>query len=284
MTKTIAFRRTMMRKNIYWISVVCIGLFASCISVPKDRGIYNPNSVPEEQLSTLYIHDNIDVQKMDEQEVDWNAYSQKQIVRIPSGVHAFTLRYNDGVRFTPFPMTVIGQFDSGKTYILKGVIDGQRVKSRIARYENEQEGEDVTLDLNKLQGNDPSVISTYIKYILNPTMDEVGNSVKLENEEYVLLYLPDMVYTLTDKKTGETTQGRRGFSMDFRMTSAKIFLLETDINEMSKEQFLKSEYEDNAQIVLIPIQCSENEVTYRYERPSDLQGVEIVFNITEIKK
>jgi hypothetical protein len=276
-----------MQKKFYWMSVVCIGLFVSCLSIPTvpvDRGIYNPNNVSEEQLSTLYIYSNLVVQKMNGQEVGWSAFRQKQIVRIPSGVHTFSVAYSDGHRYSLSPMTAIGQFESGKTYILKSVITGQRVQLHILRYENELEGEEVTLDFNKLKGNDPGVISTYIKYVLNPTMDTVGNSVKLENEDYVLLYLPDMVYTLTNKKTGETTQGRRGFSMDFSMTNARTFLLETDIDEMSREQFLESKYTDNAQIVLTLTYCTEDKVTYQYERPSDLQGVEVVFEITEIKK
>jgi hypothetical protein len=200
-----------------------------------------------------------------------------QFAKIPSGIHSFSVKYNDGQRFSIFPMTVIGTFENGNTYLLKGTIVGQQVKFDILIYNDNVEGESVALDLNKLRGNDPGMLSQYIKYVLNPTMEEVGNTVVLENEGYILSYKPDMIYTLTDKNTGETSMGRRGFSMDFAMGSGKTFLLETDIESMSKDQFLASNYQEDSQIILIPVACTENEVTYRYEKPVDLEGTEITF-------
>jgi hypothetical protein len=250
--------------------------------MPIDRGTYNPTNVPEEDLSILYIHDYIDVQEIDNAEVNWRLRQKAQAVKIPSGVHSFSVSYHDGRRFTFFPMTVMGQFAKGNTYLLIGLINGQKIDLHIMLYNDKVVGEEVTLDLNKLQGNDTDIISTYIKYVLNPTMDEVGNSVKLENEKYILIYKPDMVYSLTDKESGITSEGRRGFSTDFRMTGGKTFLLETDISNMSRQQFLSSKYDENAQIILIPIDCSEREVIYKYEKPNDLQGTEIKFDIIEI--
>lgn len=277
----------MQRKNCC-ITVMLMGLFAACASAPKnpiDRGIYNPDNVPEESLSTLYIHDFISIQEMNGEAVDWSVpRPEPQIVKIPPGLHSFAVKYHDGSVFTPLPMTVIGEFDSNKTYLLKGTINGQWIDLHILQYENGQEGEEVALDLKKLRGGDTGVIPAYIKYVLNPTMANVKNSVKLENKDYILLFLPDMAYTLTDKKTGKTAEGRRGFSIDVRMTNGKTFLLETDITKMSSEQFLESNYEDNAQIILAPVNCTMNEVTYKYERPDNLRGTEIVFEITEIKK
>jgi hypothetical protein len=223
---------------------------------------------------------------MDNDMVDWEkkmVFRKPRIIRIPSGAHSFSAQYTNGSQYT-FAMTVIGQFDRGKTYLLKSNVQGMYATMHIVEYENMVEGEEVTLDLNKLRGNDPSTISVFIKNIINPTSIEVGNSVKQANEDYVLLFMPDMAYTLTDKKTGTAIQGRWGFSMDFRMTNAQVFLLETDIDKMSQQEFLDGNYQDDAQTVLIPVKCSETEVTYRYERPDDLKGTELVFNITEIKK
>jgi hypothetical protein len=267
-----------------WLSVVFICLCASCGSIPYNLGTYNFTNVPEEELATLYIHQNLYVQKIDDVEVPFYMTWGQQKARLPPGVHTFRVTYNDGSYGSIAPMTATGQFDAGKTYLLKGFVNGQWINLRVLRYDDKKEGEDVTLDMNKLRGNDPGAVSSYIKYVLNPTMDKPGNSVKLENEDYVLMYLPDMVYTLTDKKTGTTTEGRSGFSMDFHMTSGKTFLLETDIAAMSREEFLESKYEDNAQTVLIPTSCSQDKVTYKYERPEDLQGVEITFDIREMKK
>jgi hypothetical protein len=277
-----------MKKNMAYIVVVFISTLLSCTSMPVDntpidRGVYNPTNVLEEDLSILYIHDYIDVQQIDSDKVNWNERQKTQIVKIPSGVHSFSVSYHDGRRYTFLPMIVIGQFTKGNTYILKGVINGQKVDLHILLYNDKVEGEEVALNMNKLQGNDASIISQYIKYILNPTMDEVGNSVKLENEKYILIYKPDMVYSLTDKETGVTSEGRRGFSTDLRMTSGKTFLLETDISSMSRQQFLSSKYDEIAQIILIPIDCNENEVVYKYEKPTEMQGSEIKFTITEME-
>jgi hypothetical protein len=170
--------------------------------------------------------------------------------------------------------------------LLKGILAGRRVTMRILQYTGGIEGEDVTLtlDLDRLWGNSPDMMSTFIRYILNPTMDRVKNTVKLENDIYVLLFKPDMIYSLTNKETGQTTTGKRGFTMDFPMAEGKLFLLETDISQMSSEDFLKSNYAEIAETIMVPIRCSEKEVTFRYEKPDNLTGEEITFSIEEIKK
>jgi hypothetical protein len=262
----------------------------SCVSTPKepvDRGIYNPDNVSENDLVTLYIHGYINVAEMDDNRVMWwiegRNNHQQQIVRISEGVHSFSVRYHDGDRFTILPLTAIGQFSKGNSYLLKGIIVGKKVIIQIVQYNDGIEGDEVTLDLNKLAGNDPGILSTYIKYVMNPTMDGNENSVKLENDEYLLIYKPDMVYKMTNKLTGIVTEGRCGFIMDFSMNDGKTFLLETDISKMSREQFLsESNYQQNAQIIFVPIKCDGVTVTYRYEKPESLNGTEVMFRITEI--
>jgi hypothetical protein len=272
-----------MKRKFYGVIVLAAGLFASCLTI--DKGEFNPDNVPAENLATLYIERTVKVEKMDDVKVEWHSdFSATRIIRIPPGVHSFSTWYQSIYQYSLAPLTVIGTFERGRKYFLKSIINRNRVKMAIVRYDNHWAGEDVTLDVNKLWGNDSSDISTFIKYILNPTLDNVGNSVQQENDDYILLFGPDMEYTLTDKKTGVTTVGRHGFSMSFQMTNAKVFLLETDIQEMSREDFLKSDYENNAQTVLVPIKCTQDEVTYRYERPEALIGNELVFRITEIKK
>jgi hypothetical protein len=274
-------------KKFYGVIVLAAGLFTSCLSIPSDIGAFNPDNIPEENLATLYIGGAVYVEEMDNVKVDWRSlsvFADRRIIRIPPGVHSFSTLYLSVSQYSRGSIMVIGTFESGRKYFLKSIINRNRVKMAIVRYDNHWAGEDVTLDVNKLWGNDSSDISTFIKYILNPTMDNVGNSVQQENDDYILLFGPDMEYTLTDKKTGVTTVGRHGFSMSFQMTNAKVFLLETDTQEMSREDFLESDYQNNAQTVLVPIKCTQDEVTYRYERPEALIGNELVFKITEIKK
>jgi hypothetical protein len=277
--------------QIIFMSSVLMLILVSCVSIPKepvDRGIYNPNNVPENNLVTLYIHGYVNVAEMDNNRVSWwiegRNNHQQQIVKIQEGVHSFSVSYHDGNRYTLFPLTVIGQFNKGNSYLLKGIITGQRVIMRIVQYNDGKEGEEVTLDLERLRGEAPDMMSTYIKYVMNPTMDNVENTVKLENDECILMFEPDMIYSIMNKETGQTTTGRCGFNMDLRMTEGKLFLFETDISQMSREDFLKSKYIENAQIIMIPIRCSEKEVTFKYEKPGNLKGKEITFFIEEIKK
>ena len=127
------------------------------------------------------------------------------------------------------------------------------------------------------------IIERYREFVLNPTMNSIRNSVRLENEQYILLFMPELIYRLTDKETGITTEGRSGFRMNITMTEGKLFLLETDNTRMTMEQFLSSQYTENAQTVIIPIACSKNEVSYVYEKPLELKGTIITFGITEIR-
>ena len=131
--------------------------------------------------------------------------------------------------------------------------------------------------------NNPNMLSIYIRNVMNPTMDGADNTVHLENDEFILLFEPDMVYTQINKKTENIIQGRRGFIMNIIMTEGKLYLYETDIESMSRQQFLASDYRNNSQTILVPINCTGDTVTYLYERPIELRGNEITFTIREIK-
>jgi hypothetical protein len=280
-------------KKIMYLFVIFIFTFVlfSCFSTPtakpvqtRDYGIYNPSNVPEENLCTIIIDQYIIINRFnDDNKVGWNTTFTEKTVKIPSGVHTFYINYVDRQVMSMGSVPVIGQLEEGNSYLLKGTIIGQRIQYQILLFNDRQEGADVSLNINKLQGNDLSTLSTYIKYVINPTMNEVGNTVKLENDIYILTYRPDLVYTLTDKRTGRTIEGRRGFVMDFTMTNGKTYLFETDITKISSQQFLEGNYQENAQTILVPINCTEREVTYKYEKPIELQGNEIVFTITELR-
>ena len=276
------------RGRVFVVLAIMVAM-VSCASQPVLLGDHNPAGLPEDDLVTLNVFNFVSVYRVNDDMVDWPKNSMKQqVVKIPAGVNTFLVTANDGRFYTLFPMQVAGLFEKGNTYYLKCKANreknGYRASFHIFLYNDNKEGKEVTLDLAKLRGNDSSVISKYIKYVLNPRMDEVGNSVMLENGRYILMYKPDLIYTMTDKETGTITEGRAGFNMDLLMTNGKAFLLETDISAMSSKDFLASKYTENAQIVLIPVKCSETEVTYRYEKPIEVRGTEITFSITEIQK
>jgi hypothetical protein len=264
-----------------------------------DRGIYNPANAPESELVTFHIDRFLNVETMDNQSVGWqnttnwqDTYRKPQTVQIPSGVHTFTVKYNDGRRSSTFSITTSATFEATKEYIIKGSILGERVEIGIFEISN---GEESTLNLNTVQAD---VLSKYSKYILDPTKDEVGNSVKLENNEMIILHKPDLSYILTDKKTGKVSEGRWGFivefpklsekggiglNVDFSRMIGKAYLLEMDITKMSKDQLQKIKYTETSQIILVPVKCNAESVTYKYEKPENIKDTEVTFSILEIK-
>jgi len=278
------------------ITVIGALLFVvSCASQPVDLGAYNPDNLSEEDLVTLFIQEQVKVQQIDNEKVNWSVGDQQMMIKIPSGLHVFQVSYSNSYGR---PIAVMAEFKQGNAYLLSTTQENVRtvpmgngqtarisqISFHIYLYNEKTEGAEISLDINKLRGNDSSMLSAYIKYVLNPGMDGTENTVKMENDTHILMFKPDMVYSLTDKKTGKTSEGRNGFSMNIAMTEGEEYLLETDISKMSRQQFLESKYQESAQIVLIPVNCNEKEVTYRYKKPIELQGKEITFAITVIPR
>jgi len=283
--KKLYLRKDDMRLKMSVCLVGVLSLLLSCASQPIDKGAINPENVPEEDLVTVYINAYTVVDKVDNIEINWPwDFDKFRFVKISSGDHTFEVRFRSGSSYTMSPVSVPGRFERGNTYLLISEIKGNRVSFHFYLYNDNQKGAEVTLYPNNPPRTDPDIAINYLKYVITPTSDKTENSVRLENENYILLFKPDMVYTLTDKKTRKTTEGRRGFAIDYRMSEGKAYLFETDITKMSREQFLKSNYTEEAQIVLAVTKCSETSVTYKYEKPLELKGTEVTFTITEIKK
>ena len=270
-------------------SLVCVVL--SCTSYPSlvDRGVYNPNSAAENDLVSVGIDKYVSVVELDSVSVKWLNRPAggpvdsiaAQTVRIPAGVHVFDLDYNDGNRFTFVPTKVIAKLETNKTYRATATIEGSKVKFDLVE---EVSKLSAVLDMSKLRGNRPDAISAYIRAVLNPTMDEVGHIVRLENESTTIVFGADMTFFMTDKVTGTTTEGRAGFVTDFAMVSGKTYLLQADNSKMTRQQFLDSNYQDESQIVLVPVECDGKMVRYRYERPAELKDTEVIFQISEMAK
>jgi hypothetical protein len=253
----------------------------------KDFGVYNPKGVTEADFAALTIDKKLSVGKIDNESVKWDhsdfwSGALPSTVRIAPGAHVFEVTYRWGNQFSFFPRTVIGNFEGNKEYEIRCTVNGNMWDVDI--YEI-QDGKaiKVTFDPKSLQGGDTGAIPAYVKYVLNPRMENVGNTVRLENDESVLTFLPDMSYTLRDKKTGKETAGMAGFNMNMTMTEGTVYLLETEA-KMNKDAFLKTKYTENAQTVLVPVKCDAQNVTYRYSKPAEIAGTEITFSITEIVK
>ena len=270
---------------------LCLSAVLSCATTmpadttaPIDRGVFSSDS-EESPLVALNIHKFIKIDSIDKNKVEWDSPKQEptrnQIVRLTPGVHVIDAYYSTGTVSTRLPMTVYVVFEEGQEYLIEGIVNGQMVTLEVR---NTLTQESVRMDMDSLNGNQDNLISKYIKYILNPTMDSSNKIVVLENDNEIIYYKPDMIYTRTDKKTGKQTEGRRGFITDLSMKSGKTYLLETDISKMSREDFLEnSHYEDISQIILIPLECSAAYVKYQYEKPEELKGqiVEYKIKITD---
>lgn len=114
-------------------------------------------------------------------------------------------------------------------------------------------------------------------------MDSVNKSVKLENEDTILIYKSDMIYTMTNKNTNETIIGRRGLQTDITMESGTTYLLEANPEEMTRDQFLKdSNYSEISEYRFKVISCNADQVTYEYIRPVELEGDKVTFSIEQL--
>jgi hypothetical protein len=267
-------------KTVFVIAGVL--LLISCASQPFDLGIHNPENIPEDELVTLYIHHNCRVQRVDNTLVDWlsGKYNTK-IIKIPPGQHTIFTRFDNGESYTRLYVPVTGQFEKGNAYLLSfELARNMRVEFNFHLYNEKKETTNVTI---KPTGDEDLAISSYFNFVLTPALR--GNSVKLENEKYILTYKPNNVFTLTDKETSITTEG----SYEFPIYTAtrlqadrigKVFLFEMDFKTLSRKQ----SFVESAHTIFLPISSTETEVIYLYEKPSELWGTEIIFDIKEIYK
>lgn len=129
------------------------------------------------------------------------------------------------------------------------------------------------------------VTMAYIQTVLNPTMDEVGNSVVLENEEYRITMKPDLAFEWVDKASSTTSVGRRGFVTDVSFSKATSYLLFLDsLDQMSSEEFLEeSNYREESDIAVEPMRVANDTVTYRVVRPTQAAGDLYTFSVTVIE-
>ena len=278
----------MVKKKLLILSRLALLLVTSCALMPAKAETYNPDNQPNDELVTLNVGENVIVSQINNTQGYWAGSERDgQIIRIPSGTHSFTVSFDNGRLYTKDPVTITGRFEKGNSYLIKHnmhvTLFGQSASFHIYRYNENVESEEVTVEKPGLRVTDLDALLGYTKYVLNPTGDNIGNTVRLENERYKLLFRPDMAYSLTDKEDGTVSHGRAGFIINPSFTNGKVYLLEVDLSEMSSRQFLEGNYNEVAEIVMRILECSESEVTYEYEKPADLAGNKVTFSITEEK-
>ena len=258
----------------------------SCASTPYDLGTHNPENIPEEDLVTVYIDNLCKVQRIDNLllDIDNNKY---QMVRIPPGLHTFYIRYgNVWVGFTQLYAPVVADLIKGNTYKLDASVTGRRVYYKILMYNDKKEGANIALQPSEAQLAEWEANLSFI----GPQVLR-GNSIKLENDKFLLVYRPNNLYTFTDKEANITTEGSyiSPINLEFPLlTIGKVlfFDYDTDIvdSKNAMRKYVLKDYLERAHTILLPIKTTETEVVYLYDKPSEIRGTELIFDKIDIFK
>ena len=282
-----------MKKITFVLAAALCILFASCASLggasePLDQGYYPIGEEPEISVEIL-VEGNIVITSIDEG-MDtklhfasdtikgWKTkYHQdrEQIFRLSPGIHTVCVLFNNGQQYTTSANTMIINVQEGNKYkIIYDIVNGRSVTYDCI---NVDTLESVQLPLSTLYGKTESVMSAYIGAVLNPTMDDVGQTVIQENDDYILITYPGLKFELTDKASGTTEKGMRTFVTDFTMTSGTVYLCVTDMTD--KDEFLNSDYKNNSKYIFTVTACDRKTVTYTYKKPEEKAGQTVKFDV-----
>ena len=267
---------------------VCV-ILSSCASTggasePLDQGYYPAGEEAETSVEIL-VDSNLLITGIDKSAGNfamgvegWSgkkSAKQQQIFRLSPGVHTVSVKFNDGNRYTMFSNVLIINLAEGNQYKIIYSIDSSSVNYDCI---NSDTLESVKLDRSALAGNGESVMSAFIGAVLNPTMDDVGQTVIQENDDYILTTYPGLKFELTDKATGTVEKGMTTFVTDFTLTSGTVYLCVTDITD--KDEFLNSDYKNNSKYIYTVTACDRKTVTYTYVKPEAKEGQTVTFNVS----
>ena len=260
-------------------TIVCI-IISSCASMggklePLDQGLYPIGEEPESSVE-ITVGPNLIITGIDKgNDFSLNLFpapvegfkakklpKQEQIFRLKPGVHTVNVIYNSGNQYAMISNTLIANFQEGNQYRIDYEIVADSVKYTCV---NSATNESALLDRAALAGNTESTMSAFIGAVLNPTMDDVGQTVIQGNDDYILTTYPGLKFELTDKATGTVEKGMRTFVTDFTLTSGTVYLCVTDMTD--KDEFLNSDYANNSKYVLTVTACDRKTVTYTYQKP-----------------
>jgi hypothetical protein len=270
--------RILAGSGLFTLGLVLI--FASC-DVPADRGMFNLTGAEENQLVTVKIDPNLTISRVNDRQVDWrkpdNNYSQ--VVRMAPGIYMFEVNYDDGNTRTLQPVYAVAKLTNGNKYTISQSINGVSITIQISTKKNGVE-ESAIFNMNSLSEDD-GPLAVYVINVLNPTLVNPDAKILLSNDNEDILFEHDLVYRKTDKNTDQKTEGRYAIEMDFSM-GGRIYFLETDLSTLSMEDFLNSDFRQQAQVIAVPVICDGKTVTYRYTKPESLDGKEEVYTITNL--
>jgi hypothetical protein len=133
-----------MKYHVLILGLAGLMAFSSCASTkdmsPIDRGQY-PAEFSSSKAVVLYIQGNVNVSKIDDDEVPWaNENQREQFVSIEPGLRVFDVGYNDGKLMSSSKVTLAAQLEGGYSYLIKAVTDTENVSFSIVHYDGGQEG------------------------------------------------------------------------------------------------------------------------------------------------
>ncbi len=278
----------MKKITLLMAAALCL-LLASCASTsaasePLDQGFY-PAGEEAEASVEIIVASNLIITGIDDKAdtfatgvSGWKNKKnarQKQLFRLSPGVHTISVKFNDGSRYTLFSNVMIVNLVEGNQYNITYSIDGNSVLYDCV---NADTLESAKLDNEALSGTGETVVAGFIDAVLKPTMDDVGQTVIQENDDYIITTYPGLMFEITDKKTGATEKGMRTFVTDFSFKSGTVYYCITDMTD--KNEFLNSDYKNNSQYIFTVTACDRKTVTYTYQKPDDKAGQTVTFNIS----
>jgi len=269
------------------LAALCVAL-CSCVSTgpvePLDHGFYPADGDASSSVE-IVVEEFVVVTGIDEGSSNFatsvsgwavkKAAKQEQIFRLSPGVHTVSVKFDDGKRYTPFSNVMVINLEEGNQYRIKVEVGESSVTYDCY---NADTLESAKLDRNALAGNAENTISNFIGAVLNPTMEEVGDTVLQENDEYELYTYPGLKFKLVDKASGAEKVGMTTFVTDFSFKAGTVYFYETEMTD--KDEFLDSDYQDLSQTILSVTACDKESVTYTYEKPEEKKGQTITFNIS----
>lgn len=269
-----------MKKTLFLLTAIFVLCILTGCQTTQKHGIISPNA-DAASLATITFDQFVVVDSIDGEAATWQkSANYANQVQIAAGVHVLNLKYHDNQgQYTKEPQDYVVLFEAGKTYRVTPSITFLWVNFSVYEAETKKS---VVLDLDTLYGQaeDENYMSNFIDAVLNPTMEGTDLTVIEECDDFTLYNEPDMRFTLVDKATGEVKTGHRGFVTDFTFSKGTVYL-KFDDGDVTKDEFLDSDYQNDADIIMIVTDCDKKTVTYTYVKPDDLKGKIITLNIKQ---
>ena len=251
----------MIKKLLYIIIVV--GFFLSCTTTNK---IINPNNLPEEESAALFVNSLIFVHKINGNNFN-DSIGRKRGVYLPYGMTSITTQYYQASGRADVNVNL----EKNNSYILSARINEYGLGLLYVSYHiNLYDGKNYGKEIPDPTANLTAILS-FSRLVLDPISDSRKETIKLENNDYILILKPDLLYSFTSKKTKETIEGIFKFIIEPGNNIATL-----QLDEANKTYILVS-------CMSLGQRQPAFGVTFRYEDSDNIQGRNISFGGTIVQ-